>query len=88
MKFPNLIWAIAERRMAHYQVASLTGLNESKFSRGLNGLVEFTAQARKKIAGVLGYPVHWLFKEVTPPVRLPSRDSVPLEPVECVGQDK
>ncbi len=68
MKFPNLAWAIAHRRFAQYEVGDAIGKRESAFSRAVNGRVEFTPQERAKIADFLGYPVEWLFEEVSPPV--------------------
>lgn len=67
MKYPNLAWAAAQRRLAHYQLALDAGMSESKFSRGLNGRNEFSAEERVEIAEVLGYPEKFLFKEVSPP---------------------
>jgi hypothetical protein len=43
-------------------------MGESKFSRAMNGRIEFTAGERQKIADFLGYQVEWLFQEVSPPV--------------------
>lgn len=68
MKFPNLSWAIAHRRLPHYEAAVAVGMGESKFSRAMNGRIEFTAGERQKIADFLGYQVEWLFQEVSPPV--------------------
>lgn len=68
MKFPNLSWAIARRRVPHYEAAVAVGMGESKFSRAMNGRFEFTADERQKIGDFLGYPVEWLFQEVSPPV--------------------
>ena len=69
MKFPNLIWAIARRRLAHYELAVAAELTETKFSKGLNGRVEFSPEERLRIAKVLGYEQDWLFQEIVPPAR-------------------
>ena len=68
MKFPNLAWAIAHRRLAQYEVGDAIGKRESAFSRAVNGRVDFTSEERQKIADFLGYQVEWLFQEVSPPV--------------------
>ena len=67
MRFPNLVWAIAHKRLAHYQAAVAVGMGESKFSRAINGRVEFTSQERAKIAELLGFSEAWLFQEIMPP---------------------
>ena len=68
MKFPNLAWALARRRVPHYEAAVGIGMGESKFSRAMNGRNAFTAEERQKIADFLRYQVEWLFQEVSPPV--------------------
>ena len=78
MRFSNLSWAIARRRLPHYEAAVAVGMGESKFSRALNGRIEFTAGERQKIADFLGYPVEWLFQELTPPVDSEQQAGVPL----------
>ena len=67
MKFPNIHWALSERRIAQFQLADAIGWGESKFSRALSGRVEFTPEERMKIAEVLGFPEPWIFQEVVPP---------------------
>ncbi len=69
MKFPNLAWAIAHRRLAQYEVADAIGMRESAFSRAINGRVEFTSQERARITKLLEFPEPWLFQEIVrPPV--------------------
>ena len=67
MRFPNLVWAVAQQRMAHYQLALAVNMGESRFSRAVNGRIEFSPEQREKITQVLGYPETWLFREVVPP---------------------
>jgi hypothetical protein len=67
MKFPHLAWAIAQRGLANYQAADAVGLNETRFSRGLSGRVEFSLEERAKLACFLRYPEKWLFEEMDPP---------------------
>lgn len=67
MKFPNLAWAIARRRLPHYEAAVAVGMGESKFSRAMNGRIEFTADERARITKLLGFPEPWLFQEIVPP---------------------
>lgn len=54
MKFPNLYWAMAEHRLAHYQAAAEIGMSESKFSRCLTGRAKFSLEERQKLASYLG----------------------------------
>ena len=67
MKFPNLAWAMRQRRLAGYEVGQVVGKRASAFSRAGNGLVEFTSEERAKIAVLLGFPEPWLFQEIVPP---------------------
>jgi len=71
VKFPNLVWAINDQRMAHYQAAAKAGMGESRFSRCLSGRSEFTSEEQRKIGSCLGYPATWLFQEVSPPCQGP-----------------
>ena len=81
MKFPNLAWAIKEARLTHYKMAAALGMGETRFSRSMNRLQDFTSGERKKISQVLGYPEGWLFQGVIPPKpvrREPVADPVPV----------
>jgi hypothetical protein len=69
MKFANLVWAIADRKAAHYETAAAASMSESAFSRALNGRQTFSTHQRAKIADFLGYPETWLFALITPPRR-------------------
>jgi len=73
VKYPNVTWAIAKKRLAHYEVAEQVQIERTRFSRGLHGLTAFTAAEIVKISEVLGYSKEWLFSEPRPPIR-----SVPL----------
>jgi hypothetical protein len=75
MKFPNLVWAVAQRRLPHYRVAAAARMSESRFSRCLAGRLEFSPRERQTIAKVLGFPTWWLFKQVEPP---PSGEAEPM----------
>lgn len=72
MKFPNLWWAIAERGLAHYQVAAEVGMSETRFSRCLSGRADFSQEERVSLATYLGYETGWLFQEV---IRAPKYQS-------------
>jgi hypothetical protein len=75
MEYPNLGWAIGQRRLAHYEVAVRVDMSESRFSRCLSGRTCFSVQEQQKLASALGYPVAWLFQKVSPPRRVPQPDA-------------
>jgi hypothetical protein len=64
MRFPNIAWAVAKRRLPQYQLAACIGLSEAKLSRGLTGRIELEPGERAAIARVLGFAEAWLFREV------------------------
>jgi transcriptional regulator with XRE-family HTH domain len=66
MIFPNLSWALTQRRMRQYQLAARADLSESALSRALAGRREFSAEERTRVAALLGFDVEWLFAEVPP----------------------
>ena len=66
MKFPNLIWAIAELG-PQYRFAASLGESESWVSRRLSGRVAFLPEERERVAKALGYPSEWLFQAPSPP---------------------
>ena len=68
MKFPNLLWAIAQFGN-RYKFAAAIGRSESWLSRRLMGRVEFSPEERQAIAETLGYPAAWLFQRPQPPAR-------------------
>ena len=67
MRFPNLLWAIRENRLAQFELAARVGVSESKMSRAINGRLDLSADERHRIADALGYPVAWLFRPMTQP---------------------
>ena len=67
MRYPNLAWAISNRRLHNYRVAALSDLSESTFSRALSGRRDFSPEERERIAKVLSFPSTWLFAEPQPP---------------------
>ncbi len=67
MRFPNLLWAIEHRRLAHYELAGRVGMDASRFSRCLRGRIEFAPHERERVVKVLGFPTEWLFAEPRPP---------------------
>jgi hypothetical protein len=69
MRFPHLVWAIGQKRRAHYEAAAEAGASESRFSRCLAGRAEFSSLERQKLAAFLGYPADWLFQQIRPPER-------------------
>jgi hypothetical protein len=68
MKFPNLLWAIANYG-AQYELARAIGCSESRFSRCLSARSDFTAVERAALARTLGFSEAWLFQPVKPPAR-------------------
>lgn len=66
MRFPNLAWALRYHRLQHFRFAEMLGMNEARFSRGLNGRLEFTPEERERIARALGFTEIWLFAEPVP----------------------
>jgi len=70
--FPNLLFAIAERRLAHYELCSQVGIERTRFSRCLNGLDGFSFKEKQRITESLGYSSDWLFKKIQPPPRIAS----------------
>ena len=66
MRFPNLIWAIRDRRLAHYELAQRAGMEPSRFSRCLTGRLDFAPYKRKRISQILGFDERWLFCEPVP----------------------
>jgi transcriptional regulator with XRE-family HTH domain len=67
--FPNLLWAMAARRVRHFEVADAAAMSESQFSRAVNGRTDFSPNERTRIAKFLGYPERWLFEDIRPPRR-------------------
>ena len=66
MRFPNLIWAIRDQRLAHYEVAQHAGMDPSRFSRCLGGRLEFTPREKQLISERLGIDEGWLFSRPVP----------------------
>jgi hypothetical protein len=69
MRFPNLVWAIEEKRLRHYELADRARISSFRFSRCLRGRSEFEPAERQRIVEALGFPEAWLFARPTPPVR-------------------
>ena len=67
MEYPHLIWAIDQRRLAHYELARAARITESRFSRCLKGRFEFSDEEQRKISALLDYSQDWLFAKITPP---------------------
>ena len=67
MEFPNLSWAMRDRKRTHYETAVAAGISESGFSRKLNGRLSFSPGEREKIARFLNYSEVWLFAPANPP---------------------
>jgi transcriptional regulator with XRE-family HTH domain len=66
LRFPNLLWAIAQQG-PRYRFAAVLGESESWLSRRLAGRFEFSDEERQRIAQELGYPRDWLFQILAPP---------------------
>jgi hypothetical protein len=67
MKYPNLVWAIEKKRLAHYELSAQVKIERTRFSRCLHGAAEFAPHEMTRIGEVLGYSVQWLFSEPKPP---------------------
>jgi hypothetical protein len=67
VKFPNLYWAIDNRRLAHYEFSACVHMERTRFSRCLNGLTEFAPDEKDRIAEILEFPAEWLFLGAMPP---------------------
>jgi transcriptional regulator with XRE-family HTH domain len=65
--FTNILWALKQRRLTQYALAAEIRIERSRFSRGMNGLIEFTPLEREHIAEALGYSEDWLFSKPVPP---------------------
>ena len=76
MKFPNLLWALHENRIAQYELAAKVGISESKLSRAINGRVALSPNERERIAKVLAYPAAWLFQAMERPHQGKSRSPI------------
>ncbi len=91
MRFPNLFWAIEQKRLAHYELAARVGMDASRFSRCLRGRFEFVPYQKQRIAEVLAYPAEWLFTEPRPPRTSGApelRQSGVRAAVRCTGRDE
>jgi hypothetical protein len=67
VRYPNLVWAIEKKRLAHYEVAVQVKIERTRFSRCLHGLADFTPYEMTRIGEALGCPAEWLFTEPKPP---------------------
>jgi hypothetical protein len=67
MRFPNVVWAMAHRRLPQYSLAVIIERSEARLSRCLSGRADFTDNERAAISQALGFPETWLFEEVVPP---------------------
>ncbi len=68
MRFPNLLWALRNRRITNWELAQKIKMDPSRFSRCLNGRFEFAPHERNRIAELLGYERDWLFALPSPPL--------------------
>lgn len=69
MRYPNLAWAIEDEGSPRYEFARRIGCTEARFSRCMNGRLDFSDGEKSRIADFLGYPLTWLFAEPAPPDR-------------------
>lgn len=67
MMYPNLVWAIEKKRLAHYELATEVKIERTRFSRCLHGAAEFAPHEMTRISEALGYSPEWLFAEPKPP---------------------
>lgn len=66
MRFPNLVWAIRDRRLAHYDVAHRVRMEPTRFSRCLSGRLDFAPHERRLISELLNIDEKWLFSQPVP----------------------
>ncbi len=85
MRFPNIAWAMAERGIPQYKLASMVGRSEARLSRCLAGRSEFTPEECAGIAEALNYPAEWLFREPRPPSRLSDVSTESVKPEQEEG---
>ena len=69
MRFPNLTYALDERRLAHDELAERIGMDSSRFSRCVRGRFEFAPHEKTRIAEALRFEESWLFARPAPPDR-------------------
>ncbi len=67
MRFANLLAVMAAKGKKQYETARAVGMSESRFSRCLRGIQDFSFEEQQKIAQFLGRPGHWLFKQIRLP---------------------
>lgn len=70
MEYPHLVWAMHQRRLAHYELARAARITESRFSRCLSGRSEFSDDEQRQISALLDYKPDWLFAKITLPASL------------------
>ena len=66
-RYPNLVWAIEKKRLAHYELATEVKIERTRFSRCLHGAAEFAPHEMTRIGEALGCSAEWLFAEPKPP---------------------
>ena len=69
MKYPNLLWAIAQFG-DRYKFAAMIRRSESWLSRRLKARVTFQRCGTGNDCGIPGYPADWLFQKPQPPARI------------------
>ena len=84
MRFPNLIWAIEEIRIPHYEFSRRIDMDPSRFSRCLNEQTHFAPHEIEQIAKALDLPADWLFAQPMPPQRF--RVSATSVPDDTLGK--
>lgn len=85
-KYPNLVWAIQKRRLAHYELAAELKIERTRFSRCLHGAVELAPHEMTRIGEALGYSAEWLFAEPRP-IRQQVFESAAMPAMVCAGRD-
>jgi hypothetical protein len=85
MKYPNLVWAIEKKRLAHYELSAQVRIERTRFSRCLHGAAEFALHEMARIGEALGYSAEWLFAEPKPPkARIFEGEATPT--LACAGE--
>jgi len=83
VRFPNLVWAIRDRRLAHYELAHDAGMEPSRLSRCLTGRLDFAPHERTRISELLGIDESWLFSQPAPrPLTTKGKRKLPLSDLQ------
>jgi hypothetical protein len=78
MSYPNLEFALKEKRLRHYELARLLKLPATTLTLRMSGRTLFAPHERARAAEWLGLDESWLFE----PGQLPKQSPKPVMPAE------